>query len=110
MKGSNLALSSFIAMSAVLQAQAQTVVNVKIENYAFSPAETIVKVGTTVVFINLDRLPHSVIGTLGNEVKFRSQEQLDEDEPFEYVAYQPGEITVTCGLHSGMKGRLKVTE
>lgn len=93
----------------IIGVRAEPTRSVTIENSAFSPAEIVVKAGTEVVFVNRDRIPHSVLGTVDQEVRFRSREQLDEDETFAVVLDQPGKISVHCGLHPGMTSHLEVT-
>ena len=77
--------------------------------FCFRPRELSVTVGTMVVFVNHDRLPHSVVGALGEKEEFRSDGQLDQDESFAVVLDEPGLIEVTCGIHSRMRARLTVT-
>ena len=82
---------------------------VSIEDLSFVPAQLSVTVGTTVVFVNRDRLPHSVVGMIGEKEQFRSDGQLDQDESFAVVLDEPGLIEVSCGIHSRMRARLTVT-
>jgi plastocyanin len=91
------------------QATAAPFVTVSIEDLSFVPAQLSVTVGTTVVFVNRDRLPHSVVGVLGEKEKFRSDGQLDQDESFAVVLDEPGLIEVSCGIHSRMRAKLTVT-
>lgn len=91
------------------QATAAPSVLVSIEDLSFVPAQLSVTVGTTVVFVNRDRLPHSVIGTSGEKEQFRSGGQLDQDESFAVVLNDPGLIEVACGIHSRMRAWLAVT-
>ena len=80
-----------------------------IEDLSFVPAQLSVTVGTTVVFVNRDRLPHSVVGALGEKEQFHSDGQLELDESFAVVLEEPGLIEVSCGIHSRMRARLIVT-
>ncbi len=84
-------------------------VSVSIEDLSFIPAQFIVTVGTTVVFVNRDHLPHSVVGTLVEKEQFRSDGQLDPDESYAVLLDEPGLIDVSCGIHSRMRARLTVT-
>jgi plastocyanin len=84
-------------------------ISVSIEGLSFVPAQISVTVGTTVVFVNRDLLPHAVVGTLGETELFHSDGQLDQDESFAVVLDEPGLIEVTCGIHSRMRARLTVT-
>lgn len=88
---------------------AETSVNIAIENYVFSPADIVVKAGTKIVFVNRDRIPHSVVGEAGDGKGFHSRDELDENEEFAIVLDRPGEFHVRCGIHSLMKVHLTVT-
>jgi plastocyanin len=78
---------------------------ITIDNFAFTPAEVIVKAGTRVVFVNHDDIPHNVVG---ETVKFHSK-ALDTEESFAFIFDKPGEIVYFCGLHPQMKGKITVT-
>jgi plastocyanin len=91
------------------RAMAAASISVSIEDLSFVPAQLSVTVGTKVVFVNRDRLPHSVVGALGEKEQFRSDGQLDQDESFAVVLDEPGLIEVSCGIHSRMRARLTVT-
>ncbi|MBU3887474.1 MULTISPECIES: plastocyanin/azurin family copper-binding protein [Methylosinus] len=81
---------------------------VRIENFAFTPAHLTVKAGDTIVFVNRDQAPHSIIGAMGKEEIFHSPEQMDEDESFRVTLPRPGEVSFRCGLHSHMSGTISV--
>jgi plastocyanin len=91
------------------RASAASLISVSIEGLSFVPAQISVTVGTTVVFVNRDLLPHAVVGKLGETELFHSDGQLDQDESFAVVLDEPGLIEVTCGIHSRMRARLTVT-
>jgi plastocyanin len=76
-----------------------------IDNFAFAPAETTVKAGTRVRFVNHDDIPHTVVLADG---KARSK-ALDTDDSYVYVFDKPGDFVYFCGLHPQMKGEIKVT-
>jgi plastocyanin len=82
---------------------------VEIANFAFSPPELIVKAGATLVFVNRDRVPHSIVGEQKGREIFRSDERIDEDDSFRIVLETPGELALRCGLHSGIRARVIVT-
>jgi len=82
---------------------------VVIEGFVFSPAELQVRAGTTLVFVNRDRVPHSIVGERDGKEIFRSAEQIDEDDDFRIVLDTPGELALRCGIHSGIKARIIVT-
>jgi plastocyanin len=81
---------------------------VRIENFAFAPGRLTVRVGETIVFVNRDQAPHSVIGAMSKEEIFHSPEQMDEDETFRVTLTRPGEVAFRCGLHSHMSGTISV--
>jgi plastocyanin len=91
------------------RAKAAPSISVSIEDLSFVPAQLSATVGTTVVFVNRDRLPHSIVGMLGEKEKFRSDGQLDQNESFAVVLDEAGLIEVACGIHSRMRARLIVT-
>ncbi len=94
------ALASFAAAAA--QAEQTTIV---IDNFAFTPAETTVKAGAKVRFVNHDDIPHTIVLADG---KVRSK-ALDTDDSFAFVFDKPGDFVYFCGLHPHMKGEIKVT-
>lgn len=103
------ALCAVAALSAIVLAGAARAEDVEIKNFAFAPTEITVKAGTRIVFVNRDQVPHSVIGVAGATELFRSPEQVDEDEDYSVVLSEPGSIDFRCGLHSHMRGVIKVT-
>jgi plastocyanin len=102
------ALCVVAGLSAIVLAGAARAENVDIKNFAFAPTEITVKAGSRIVFVNRDQVPHSVIGATGKAELFRSPEQVDEDEDYSVVLSEPGSIDVRCGLHSHMRGVIKV--
>jgi plastocyanin len=81
-----------------------TVPQVLIKNYAFSPVPLTVKVGTTVTWINHDDDPHSVDSSQG---KFKSA-ALDTDSKFEFRFTEAGEYPFFCRFHPKMTGKIIV--
>ena len=81
---------------------------VRIENFAFAPVRLTVRAGETIVFVNHDQTPHSMIGAMGKEEIFHSPEQVDEDETFDVTLTRLGEVAFRCGLHSHMSGTITV--
>jgi len=77
---------------------------VVVDNFAFTPANLVVKPGTTVVFVNHDDIPHSVVAADGS---FRSK-PLDTNDNFTRTFDKPGEYSYFCGLHPYMKGKVVV--
>jgi plastocyanin len=77
---------------------------VKIDNFAFTPAAVTVKAGTQVTFINHDDIPHTVDSTEG---KFKSS-ALDTSDKFQFRFTEPGEYPFFCRLHPKMTGKIIV--
>jgi plastocyanin len=77
---------------------------VKIDNFAFTPAAITVKAGTQVTWINKDDIPHTVDSTDG---KFKSA-ALDTDDKFEFRFTEPGEYPFYCRMHPKMTGKIIV--
>lgn len=99
-----LGLATALALFAPAAAQA-TGTTIVIDNFAFTPAETTVKAGTRVLFVNHDDIPHTIVLADG---KVRSK-ALDTDDSFAFVFDRPGDFVYFCGLHPHMKGEIKVT-
>jgi amicyanin len=79
---------------------------VKIDNFAFEPAQLTVKVGTTVTWVNADDIPHTVAATAK---AFRSK-ALDTDDKFSFTFTTPGAYAYFCTLHPHMQGTVTVSE
>jgi plastocyanin len=83
---------------------------VTIMNYGFYPATLTVPRGTTVTWVNMDFLQHTV--TAGPELAptnlFDSHE-LNHMQSFSYTFRTPGTYTYYCDVHPGMIGIVTVT-
>ena len=77
---------------------------VKIDNFVFSPGVVMVKAGTQVTWINKDDIPHTVDSTQG---KFKSA-ALDTDDKFQFKFTEPGEYPFYCRMHPKMTGKIIV--
>jgi plastocyanin len=77
---------------------------VMIDNFVYSPVPLTVKVGTTVIWINHDDIPHTVDSTEG---KFKSA-PLDTDDKFEFHFTAAGEYPFYCRIHPKMTGKVIV--
>jgi plastocyanin len=80
-------------------------IDVKIDNFVFSPDVVTITPGTVVVFHNYDDIPHSVVAT---SKEFRSK-ALDTDETYSFTFTKVGTFDYFCGLHPHMKGKIIVT-
>jgi plastocyanin len=77
---------------------------VTIDNFTFSPAELSVPVGTTVVWVNHDDVPHTVV-----EVSRQfSSPALDTDVQYVHAFTAAGTYDYVCGIHPHMTGRVVV--
>jgi plastocyanin len=77
---------------------------VKIDNFSFGPATLTVPAGTTVIWINRDDIPHTVVSTEG---VFKSK-VLDTDEKFSFTFSKAGSYPYFCSIHPKMTGKVVV--
>ena len=78
---------------------------VTIDNFTFKPDAVTVPVGTRIVWVNDDDIPHSIVETTG---KFHSP-ALDTEDKFSFTFDKAGSYEYFCGLHPHMKGKVVVT-
>jgi plastocyanin len=95
-------------LNVTVQAQqpASAAMEVKIDNFSFSPATLTVAVGTTVTWTNQDDIPHTVVST-DDPRAFRSK-VLDTDEKFTYTFSKAGTFAYFCSVHPKMIGTVVV--
>jgi plastocyanin len=79
-------------------------VQMKIDNFFFTPQQITVKAGTTVVWTNGDDIPHTVTSKTG---VFKSK-VLDTGDKFSFTFTTPGTFTYFCALHPHMTGSIVV--
>jgi len=77
---------------------------VKIDNFSFGPQTVTVPVGATVIWINHDDIPHTVVSTDG---LFKSKVR-DTDETFSYTFTKAGTYPYFCSVHPKMTGKVVV--
>ena len=77
---------------------------ITIDNFTFTPSELNVAVGTTVMWINHDDIPHSVVE---DNKAFRSK-ALDTDDSYSFTFTTAGTFSYFCGLHPHMTGKVIV--
>src|SRR4051794_3448544 len=75
-----------------------------VDNFTFSQTPLMIKMGTTVTWVNHDDIPHSVVCPA---LKMKSH-ALDTDETFAYKFDQSGTFDYICGLHPHMHGQVVV--
>jgi plastocyanin len=90
--------------AAVTEAPPAAGVEVKIDNFTFTPATVTVAVGTEVTWTNRDDIPHTVV----TEDKAIKSKALDTDEKFSYTFTKPGTYSYFCSIHPKMKGEVVV--
>jgi len=95
---------SSTVVSAAEATPADSIAQVKIDNFVYSPVPLTVKVGTQVTWINHDDIAHTVDSTQG---KFKSP-ALDTDDKFQFRFTEPGEYPFYCRLHPKMTGKIIV--
>jgi Icc protein len=77
---------------------------ITIDNFAFAPADVVVKPGATVTWINHDDIPHIVVG---RDRSFRSP-VLDTDGEYSRAFSKPGAYEYFCSIHPHMTGKIVV--
>jgi plastocyanin len=80
-------------------------VRIEMVNLAFQPATITVPVGTTVVWVNAEAIPHTVAH---KDLTTFSSEILAQGDTFRYTFTQPGEYPYLCTLHPEMIGTITV--
>jgi plastocyanin len=95
----------FVASAASAQdaAKSQEVV-VKIDNFSFMPHDIMVAAGTTVIWVNNDDIPHTVVSTTD---VFKSK-ALDTDDKFSFKFDKPGTYEYFCSIHPKMTAKVIV--
>ena len=78
---------------------------VKIDNFAFSPPELTVPVGTTVEWVNRDDIPHVVVSD--DKTTFKSK-VLDTDDSFSFTFTKAGSYSYFCSIHPKMTAKVIV--
>ncbi len=78
---------------------------VRIENFAFSPANIVVDAGTTVRWTNHDGIGHTVTSDEGKEL---DSSLVEGGETFRHTFDAPGEYRYHCKPHPNMRGLVTV--
>jgi plastocyanin len=103
------AVSMTLALATVPTLQKSTAagpptVDVKIDNFSFTPATLTVKAGTQITWTNGNDIPHTVVS---DDQSFKSK-ALDTDEKFTFTASKPGTYSYFCSIHPKMTGKVVV--
>ena len=93
-----------LAQSAQAQQGKAPTVDVKIDNFSFSPPTITISAGTTVRWTNRDDIPHTVVS---DKEIFKSK-TLDTDDQFSYIFTKPGTYDYFCSLHPKMTAKVVV--
>ena len=91
------------AASAQGAAKSQEVL-VKIDNFSYMPHEITVAAGTTIIWVNNDDIPHTVVSTTD---VFKSR-ALDTDDKFSFKFDKPGTYEYFCSIHPKMTAKVIV--
>ncbi|HUE43289.1 MAG TPA: cupredoxin family copper-binding protein [Candidatus Sulfotelmatobacter sp.] len=104
--GESIAEPAAQAPTQAAQTAAQTgnVVEVKVDNFSFSPQTITIKPGTTVIWTNRDDIPHTVVS---DDKVFKSK-VLDTDEKFSFTFDKAGSFPYFCSVHPKMTGKVIV--
>ena len=86
-------------------APAGNVVEVKVDNFSFSPQTITIKPGTTVTWTNRDDIPHTVVS---DDKVFKSEGARYRDEKFSYTFDKAGNFPYFCSVHPKMTGKVIV--
>ena len=78
-----------------------------IEGFAFNPAACKVKVGSSLIFKNLDTVPHTATALFNAPVLFDTAE-LAQNAAFTVRFDQPARIPYHCEIHPSMTGTILV--
>ena len=90
-------------MSAANTVLASSVFNVQMKNNMFSPVIMQVNTGDTITWENRDPNTHTITG-------FDVNRTLNSGEAFSYTFNNPGTYDYVCTIHSGMTGKIIVTD
>lgn len=87
------------------KAAAETI-TVRISGMRFEPAILTIKPGTTVNWVQSERMPHTVTGK-GNELRSNT---LQMNQTFSHTFNESGSYEYACDFHPSMQGVVKVME
>ncbi len=81
------------------------VTQVRVEDFAFAPANIVVDIGTAVTWTNHGSFAHTVTSDEGEEL---ASGLFGPDETFSHTFDEPGEYAYHCQPHPNMRGLVKV--
>jgi plastocyanin len=91
-------------LAAQATAPAGKVVEVKVDNFSFSPQAITIAPGTMVIWTNRDDIPHTVV----SDDKLFKSKVLDTDEKFSFTFDKAGNFPYFCSIHPKMTGKVIV--
>jgi len=94
------ALAACVLLTAFVASAGAETIDVKIDNFTFTPQQITVKAGDTVTWTNHDDIPHTVTS---KTQAFRSK-AMDTDDKFSFTFTTPGSYAYFCSLHPHMTG------
>ncbi len=97
-------VNTFAPENTPILAPTAGIAEVTIQNFAFSPAEITVAMGSTVRWTNQDGTAHTVKAADGSW----TSPNIDQGGTFEKVFDKPGTYDYICSIHPAMKGRIIV--
>jgi len=101
--GASLILAGLLVGATPLKG-GDSIVEISIDNFTFSPSEITIAAGTIVRWLNRDDIPHTIVE---KSLSFRSK-ALDTDDTFSHQFNDTGEVDYFCSLHPHMTGRVVV--
>jgi plastocyanin len=97
-------IGTFLFLATPDAAAAADSVTIEISNYSFIPPEVTIAPGTTVVWVNHDESPHTIVST---DHVFGSK-AMDTDDRYSFTFDKEGDFGYVCSLHPYMAGSVKV--
>lgn len=91
--------------AAGLEQNAPKEVEIKIDNFSFTPATVTVAAGTTVTWTNDDDVPHTVVS---DDTKTFRSKALDTGDHFSYTFTKAGKYPYFCSVHPRMTAEVVV--
>ncbi|HEV2820096.1 MAG TPA: plastocyanin/azurin family copper-binding protein [Solirubrobacteraceae bacterium] len=82
-------------------------IQIAMQDIAFVPQETEVRVGQTVTWTNEDEVLHNVVATSGADFE---SELFGQGGTYSFKPTEPGTIEYVCTVHPGMTASLTVVE
>jgi plastocyanin len=75
--------------------------NVEISGFEFNPSTITIPKGTTLIWTNMDSVPHTIFSDSGDEIH---SDSLIKGETYAHTFNDSGTYKYHCGVHPSMKG------